>query len=113
MTATASCPNPQVVEMTISDNFLYSETQIESLAMQLHDNPFVGAVSFRVLHMAGMLLPNEHTDIDPRYDLPATVICIDVPTIGDVGLYYYNNVALKMLSQLSEKMKDSKAYHLH
>lgn len=113
MTATASCPNPLVVEMTVSDNFLYSETQIESLAMQLHDNPFIGAVSFRVLHMAGMLLPNEHTDIDPRYDLPATVICIDVPTVHDVGLYYYNNIAVKMLCQLSEKMKDSKAYHLH
>ena len=113
MTATASCPNPQVVEMTISDNFLYSETQIESLAMQLHDNPFIGAVSFRVLHTSGMLSPNEHTDIDPRYGLPATVICIDVPTIGDAGLHYYNKVAVKMLRQLSEKMKDSKAYHLH
>ena len=113
MTATASCPNPQVVEMTISDNFLYSETQIESLAMQLHDNPFIGTVSFRVLHTSGMLSLNEHTDIDPRYGLPATVICIDVPTIGDAGLYYYNKVAVKMLRQLSEKMKYSKAYHLH
>lgn len=113
MSAAASCPFPLTVEMTISDGYLYSETQIESLAMKLHDDPLIQVVSFRVLHLAGALAPNPNSSLDERYNMLATVIPIEVPAIAHVGRYYYNNLAVTMLTQLCREMGSCKAHHLH
>ena len=113
MTATTQCPQPCIFEMTVSDALLYSETQVDSLAVQLYENPQLQTVSFRILHKYGLLKPSKAAKRDSLYDCLSTVVQVEVPSIGPCAEGYYNYLAVAVLNRLSAELNELGSHNYH
>ena len=101
-----------IAEMTVSDQFLYSESHIKSLSDYLTGSIKVQKVRFCILHN-GKLMNTDKALFHPLYSLPVTVEEVEVPEFTFTSHGYWSHVARAMVVKLSQQLRDRQAYLCH